>query len=266
MQTETLQILIFLTKASSVLCRGAAFLRQKGQGNVNRCSGYRPVWFWARFLTQNSGFADVFVGKKKASVHIICTTSFKQAADVSRKPGAPWLLSSPPTSAPTPPVWMTPVEAQQQRYQHRHGLNPTAVSFGNLLNHCRRNLSPRLLSTAWVMSLECSARIKFPQKWDLTLCHVTKGKKKKKNPVWVETNPLCWCSSGFWVHYVAEIMEWNFIRKWIKVVALLWCCGAFYASADQYLFTTWWRKKKIRIGRGGGRAEFSNQMPWSKAV
>lgn len=58
-------------------------------------------------------------------------------------------------------------------------------------------------------------------------------------------NCLCWCSSGGSVHYVGEIMEWNFIRKWIKVVALLWRCGRFYASTDQYLFTTWWRKRII---------------------
>lgn len=64
-------------------------------------------------------------------------------------------------------------------------------------------------------------------------------------------NCLCWCSSGGLVHYVGEIMEWNFIRKWIKVVALLWCCGSFYASTDQYLFTTWWRKRIIRWIGGG---------------
>lgn len=74
-------------------------------------------------------------------------------------------------------------------------------------------------------------------------------------------NPLCWCSSGFGVHYGAEIMEWNFISKWIKVVALPWCCGAFYASADQYLFTTWWRKKKIQMGGG---LSFPTRCPEAK--
>lgn len=64
MQAETLQILIFLTKTSCFLCREAAFLRQKEQGNVNRCSGYRPVWFWASFLTKNAEFADVSVKKR----------------------------------------------------------------------------------------------------------------------------------------------------------------------------------------------------------
>lgn len=89
MQTETLQILIFLAKTSCVLCREAAFLRQKEQGNMNRCSGYRPVWFWASFLTQDAGFADGSVEKTKPSLHIICIISFKGAANVSGELGAP---------------------------------------------------------------------------------------------------------------------------------------------------------------------------------
>lgn len=115
---------------SCVLCRGDAIHSHKEQGDVNRCSGCR--WKFGPGQLFMHGMQDLkMLLWKFAFLHII---SDKRAANVN--PGVSKMQnnliavvrSSPPTSDPTPrvwvngaPWWMTPAEVQQQICQHQPG-------------------------------------------------------------------------------------------------------------------------------------------------